>query len=199
MSSVDYKVLVVVDLQNCFIQGGSLGSPEIKDLKKYIELVEGIDKKITDNNYDLVVFSKDSHPLNHSSLSDNVSPPHGIYTYHCRDSENNCKKGDYSGASTYMSKEAKNKLKDVLFSSYVIYNSKIPEGFIKLRELGEKELNKLKEEFYNKKKTYTEIDYNFYNPILNEFFSQIIENELIFINSHSLTKCKEIEDVLKSN
>ena len=65
MSSEDYKVLVVVDLQNCFIQGGSLGSPEIKDLKKYIELVEGIDKQITDNNYDLVVFSKDSHPLNH--------------------------------------------------------------------------------------------------------------------------------------
>jgi hypothetical protein len=61
--------------------------------------------------------------LNHSSLSDTFSPVHGIYTYHCRDSKNNCKgkKGIYSAAeSTYMSEEAKNKLKDFLFSTDVI-------------------------------------------------------------------------------
>ncbi len=127
----DYKVLVVVDLQNCFIQGGSLGSQDIKNLNKYIELVEGIDKQITENKYDLVVFSKDSHPLNHSSLSDILSPEHGIYTYHCRDRKNNCKKGKLFdlnksselfdlNESTYMSQEAKNKLKDFLFSTDVI-------------------------------------------------------------------------------
>ena len=72
--SGDYKVLVVVDLQNCFIQGGSLGSRNIKDLKKFIELVKDIDEKISQSNYDLVVFSKDTHPLNHSSLSNNTTP-----------------------------------------------------------------------------------------------------------------------------
>ena len=32
--SSDYKVLVVVDIQNCFIQGGSLGSTDIEDLHR---------------------------------------------------------------------------------------------------------------------------------------------------------------------
>ena len=38
-----------------------------------------------------------------------------------------------------------------------------------------------------------------YKEIYNEYPKIIIENKLIYINSHSLTKCKEIEDVLKSN
>ena len=38
-----------------------------------------------------------------------------------------------------------------------------------------------------------------YKSLYDEYPKIIIENELIFINSHSLTKCKEIEDVLKSN
>ena len=191
MSSEDYKVLVVVDLQNCFIQGGSLGSQNIKDLENYIELVEGIDKKITENKYDLVVFSKDSHPLNHSSLSDNTSPQHGIFNYHCRDSKNNCNgdNGIYSAAnSTYMSEEAKNKLKDFLFSTDVI--NKMQEEFEKLKKGRQElekpevpkevnELNELKKEFYNVKSTYTYNDYNFYNPNLKEFFSQIIQDKFI--------------------
>jgi hypothetical protein len=38
-----------------------------------------------------------------------------------------------------------------------------------------------------------------YKSLYDEYPKIIIENGLIFINSHSLTKCKEIEDVLKSN
>jgi HAD superfamily hydrolase (TIGR01549 family) len=38
-----------------------------------------------------------------------------------------------------------------------------------------------------------------YTKIYEECPKVIIDNGLIFINSHSLTKCKEIEDVLKSN
>ena len=40
---------------------------------------------------------------------------------------------------------------------------------------------------------------NDYKTLYDEHPKVIIENGLIFINSHSLTKCKEIEDVLKSN
>ena len=86
----DYKVLVVVDIQNCFIQGGSLGSTDIGDLKKYIDLVKEVDEKISKGNYDLVVFSKDIHPLNHSSLSDNTTPQYGVFEYHCRNTTKNC-------------------------------------------------------------------------------------------------------------
>jgi hypothetical protein len=38
-----------------------------------------------------------------------------------------------------------------------------------------------------------------YKILYEESPKIIIENNLIYINSHSLTKCKEIEDVLKSN
>jgi HAD superfamily hydrolase (TIGR01549 family) len=38
-----------------------------------------------------------------------------------------------------------------------------------------------------------------YKSLYEECPKVIIDNGLIFINSHSLTKCKEIEDVLKSN
>jgi len=38
-----------------------------------------------------------------------------------------------------------------------------------------------------------------YNFLYEEYPKIIIENSLIYINSHSLIKCKEIEDVLKSN
>ena len=38
-----------------------------------------------------------------------------------------------------------------------------------------------------------------YKSLYDEHPKIIIENNLIYINSHSLTKCKEIEDVLKSN
>lgn len=38
-----------------------------------------------------------------------------------------------------------------------------------------------------------------YKKLYDEYPKIIIENGLLFITSHSLTKCKEIEDVLKSN
>ena len=147
----DYKVLVVVDLQNCFIQGGSLGSINITDLKKYIELVKEVDKKISQNNYDLVVFSKDSHPLNHSSLSDNQNPPYGVYTYHCRNSKNNCKKDK----NTYISSKAKDAIRDVLCAG---------------------KTDSVKEQFYDVKEKYDHTDYNFYNPKYKEGFTRLIND-----------------------
>ena len=152
--SGDYKVLVVVDLQNCFIQGGSLGTENIKDIKKYIDLVKGVEEKILKDNYDLVVFSKDSHPLNHSSLSDNTDAEHGVFTYHCRDSKKNCIK-DTENPTTYISSAAKKMIKDNLC-------------------VGKK--NTIKEHFYDIKEVYDANDYNFYNPTFKEVFKLILTN-----------------------
>ena len=85
MNSQNLKVLIVVDVQNCFIQGGSLGDKgrdSIPELFKFIKLVENISDKIQNDRYDLVVFSKDYHPINHSSLYETTDGAHGLYTYH---------------------------------------------------------------------------------------------------------------------
>jgi nicotinamidase-related amidase len=150
--SSDYKVLVVVDLQNCFIQGGSLGSMVIKDLKKYIELVKEIDLKISENNYDLVVFSKDSHPLNHSSLFDKTIAQYGVYIYHCRNSTNNCIKDK----NTYMSSVGKDKIRDILCD-----NKNITE----------------KKNFYDIKEQYKDGEYNFYNKQFKQTFTDLLVAE----------------------
>jgi hypothetical protein len=161
--SSDYKVLVVVDIQNCFIQGGSLGLTDIEDLKKYIDLVKNVDDKIKKGNYDLVVFSKDSHPVNHSSLTDNTDAEHGVFTYHCRDTRKNCSKdtANPAAATTYMSSAAKEIIKDNLCF---------------------KKDSTIKEHFYDRKKVYDANDYNFYNPTFEGVFKNILENNTTIIS-----------------
>ena len=160
--SSDYKVLVVVDLQNCFIQGGSLGSIDIKDIKKYIELVKEIDKKISQTKYDIVVFSKDSHPLNHSSLFDNTNTQDGVYTYHCRNSQNNCIKNT-SNPTTYMSSNAKNIIRDLLCN-------------VKGKPDTEKDIY-VKKHFYDVKNEYEDGEYNFYNPQFKKIFTDLVKEQ----------------------
>jgi hypothetical protein len=159
----EYKVLVVVDLQNCFIQGGSLGNQNIVDLKKFIELVQNIDEKIAKNSYDLVVFSKDSHPVNHSSLFDKVEPENGVYTYHCRNSKYDClsEQGkDNTSNATYMSTISQDLLKDFLCQG---------------------KTQDVKKSFYEKKEAYDKDEYNFYNPELYSYFNKMIGDEIIRI------------------
>jgi nicotinamidase-related amidase len=152
--SSDYKVLVVVDIQNCFIHGGSLGSMDIKDLKKYIDLVKGVELQISKNNYDLVVFTKDSHPLNHSSLTDESNAQVGVFKYHCRNSKHNCIKNE--GSTTYMSSAAKETIRKFLC-----------------------ETNKNNtEHFYDKKKDYKNEEYNFYNPSFKDYFKNLLNENL---------------------
>ena len=91
------NVLVVVDVQNCFTHGGSLGNEQLKDsieqIKEIIELI---------NQNDVIVFSRDMHPINHKSVNMNTYST----TYdekiqenkqfvtrfpeHCRDNELTC-------------------------------------------------------------------------------------------------------------
>lgn len=68
----ELKVLIVVDVQNCFMLSGSLSNP-----KAHMEMMAEIDEIIRSKNYDVLVFSRDSHPPGHKSF--------GIYPPHCRD------------------------------------------------------------------------------------------------------------------
>jgi nicotinamidase-related amidase len=173
--SSDYKVLVVVDIQNCFIQGGSLGSEKIEDLKKFIDLVKEVDKKISTNNYDLVVFSKDIHPLNHSSLFDNTSPQDGVFKYHCRNTRKNCIK-DTTNSTTYMSSAAKEIIRDILCN---------------------KKDSTIKEHFYDKKNVYKSItgnDYKFYNPNLERTFRRVLTNDAS--KTSKVSKISKISEII---
>lgn len=89
------KVLIAVDVQNCFIHGGSLGAPlaekndsvnyesaseykggeaSIKQAREIFQLMKG---------KDVVVITRDSHPNNHKSFG----VQGGIYPEHCRKSK----------------------------------------------------------------------------------------------------------------
>ena len=176
--SSDYKVLVVVDLQNCFIHGGSISSLDILDLKKYIALVKDVALKISNNNYDLVVFTKDSHPLNHSSLSDKTNASDGVFIHHCRNSKHNCIKDK---TSTYISTDAKDKIRDFIFSMDKAENSN--------------DEKKEKEQFYVKKEIYQDDDYNFYNPKKNNKFNTLLINP----DSKYERQKSEILDLINNN
>lgn len=66
------KVLIIVDVQNCFIMKGSLGI-EAADMS----MMKEIESLVKEGKYDMIVFTRDSHPPNHTSFT--------IYPDHCRD------------------------------------------------------------------------------------------------------------------
>jgi nicotinamidase-related amidase len=93
------KVLIAVDIQNCFIHGGSLGAPlantteevynkgkyeakngvaSLQQAKEVLEMMEG---------KDIVVITRDSHPDNHKSF---ISEQ-GLFPPHCRKSKKGLK------------------------------------------------------------------------------------------------------------
>jgi nicotinamidase-related amidase len=77
------RVLIVVDVQQCFIEGTLGASPEHEsDMAKFKAGIINFVKK-RKHEYDVIVFTKDLHPPNHSSYQ------LGIYTPHCT----NCSEG----------------------------------------------------------------------------------------------------------
>lgn len=86
----NFNVLVIVDMQNCFIQGGSLGDTNPEQIKTCIDQVKEIESIAISNSYDLIVFSKDLHPEYHSSLHTNLDLIHGVFPPHCRDKDSTC-------------------------------------------------------------------------------------------------------------
>ena len=95
MSDKPFRVLVVVDVQNCFmantlgIRAGMLNQPHLEDC---INMVKEIDELAGDR--ELVVFSRDLHPIGHSSFGegfkkDGINPPI-TWPAHCRNIKSNC-------------------------------------------------------------------------------------------------------------
>lgn len=83
------KVLIVVDVQNCFIAGGSLGAPqEEKTFMNALKQVKEIESLIDQN--DMIVFTRDYHPQYHSSFSE-VNKGF-VFPNHCRNTSRKCGK-----------------------------------------------------------------------------------------------------------
>jgi len=73
----DLNILIIVDVQNCFISGGSMGN---KNLSDSIQQMKEIETLIERN--DLIVCSRDFHPMGHFSTKP--------FPYHCRDAARKC-------------------------------------------------------------------------------------------------------------
>lgn len=162
MNNQNLKVLIVVDVQNCFIQGGSLGDKgrdSIPELFKFIKLVENISDKIQKDRYDLVVFSKDYHPINHSSLYETTDGEHGLYTYHCRNLDKDCNNKKLLYMSIKCENYIKNKIKEELFKGIDISK--------------EDDAN-----FFNYQKK-DNVIFNFYNKDYQIMYKGILENPKI--------------------
>ncbi len=81
------NILIIVDVQNCFISGGSMGGKSLDDSIQQMKEIE----TLIDRN-DLIVCSRDFHPMGHSS-----TPP---FPYHCRDNTRVCPRYNQIGENT---------------------------------------------------------------------------------------------------
>lgn len=74
------RVLIVVDVQQCFIEGtlGGQGEEHVEGLSEFKRrVIAYVNKnKDTTNKYDVIVFTKDAHPLGHSSFLPGPFPAH---------------------------------------------------------------------------------------------------------------------------
>lgn len=82
----DKNVLVIIDVQNCFMSGGSLGAEDFELIKELIKLINLKDES-GKNFFDIIVFTKDTHPTGHKSFI----PSGGPYPIHCRPYNHNNK------------------------------------------------------------------------------------------------------------
>jgi hypothetical protein len=112
-TEASWRGLIVVDVQNGFIAGGSLG-PTIKNKRhlKQADLIKML-YHINKDSYKVVCWSKDFHPDDHSSFLDN----NGIYPSHCRDPKlkstyqtiqdvlNDKARGNYNDKYTFVNKD----------------------------------------------------------------------------------------------
>ncbi len=111
------RVLIVVDLQNCFLEHfGTLGWQPLEsqknDRNKIITIYkERIQTLLDSKLYDIIVFTKDSHPFGHSSFNEE----NGLYPPHCTDNKKICKNSNFSKNNSIGTlKESINRGKDLI-------------------------------------------------------------------------------------
>jgi nicotinamidase/pyrazinamidase len=72
-NEAEKTALIIIDVQNCFLPGGTLATTDNSD-KDAARLIDGIIKKM--GEYTAVYVTKDSHPENHISFENRISPTH---------------------------------------------------------------------------------------------------------------------------
>ena len=90
------KVLIVVDVANCFIAKGSFAQHQLdkNQLSENYEQIKQISNLIDNNNH--IIFTRDFHPQYHASLAyginkDNKPANYNVtYPFHCRDLSRTC-------------------------------------------------------------------------------------------------------------
>ena len=90
------KVLIVVDVANCFIAKGSFAQHKLDKNQLYenYEQIKQISNLIDNNNH--IIFTRDFHPQYHASLAygknkNNQEANYGVtFPYHCRDLSRTC-------------------------------------------------------------------------------------------------------------
>ena len=95
------RVLIVVDVQECFLNGTMGSPPESEVVKKYKERIFNFvnGKK---GEYDVIVFTKDNHPQHHMSS--------GLYFPHC-----------IEGSAVYCNKENRKEEVEKLFKTSFMF------------------------------------------------------------------------------
>lgn len=138
MTSSILNILIVVDVQNCFIHGGSLGNDNIEDSIQQITEIEDL---IKINK--LIIFTRDSHPENHSSFNydfqDETIKRPGKFPPHCR-SDKNCKK-----ESEPKPKEQSKQIQNIITTPLINKQSETIETILKNKEKYTNIMNYLEE------------------------------------------------------
>lgn len=133
------KILIVVDVANCFISKGSFSEHKLNEntLDKNYQQIKEIVKLIDENEH--IIFTRDFHPQYHASLAygtelKNRGPDWGVtYPTHCRNLDRRCYNNEKPGMI------GKNSIKYDSIGKYMVENiENIPEEIISKIMLNDK-------------------------------------------------------------
>ena len=172
------KILIVVDVQNCFIAKGSLGGNTNDSIKESIQQVRNIDTLIEQN--ELIVLSRDFHPIGHSSFN--------IYGQHCRNNSRRCTENGIKDL------ENDDKSKETIDSLITKYNT----SEYNLSESDKRFLTNIQPKFRNIQIKGSDLSYLFFGLRYNDAFKLLsldsdnnftigIKNDDSFLGSPDIT------------
>jgi nicotinamidase-related amidase len=147
------KVLVVVDVQNCFmyndkdgtsgatflnLESGASGTTGMEQSKAIIQEIAGLAEK-----NELIVFTRDFHPINHISFAGDEGRPlvpiDGTWPRHCRNPMSICKARNTTGGEDPVQNPLPNIENVTKIGDVDRINEAIPDVELKVKDL--KELN----------------------------------------------------------
>lgn len=173
------KTLVVVDVQNCFITGGSYGghiqnnmnSTKIAEFKEniYFSLMQTEDIESLIDVNDSIIFTRDFHPQNHSSIAVknkvklNYSSTHPS---HCLNLNSSCARNANISANL---KKKENQTYITIEDYFEKHQNKLPDEI-------EFDMNEIPEEIKNKKIIGTNISFLNYFTKYGDCILQLVES-----------------------